>query len=78
MEAIRNLTSSLSLSIVLYPDLFGALQNLLCGRSSQDGSVASWTELQAHGETRHQLDPQLCDGHFVIYHCDSLLCQDGV
>lgn len=59
-----------------YPDLFEALQNLLGGRGSQDGFVASWTELQAHREAGHQLDPQLCDGHFFIHYCDSLLCQD--
>lgn len=61
-----------------HPDLFGALQNLLCGRGGQDGPVASWTELQAHREAGHQLDPQLRDGHFVIHHCDGLLCQDWV
>lgn len=57
-------------------DLLGALQNLLCVRGSQDGSVASWTELQVHGKPSHQLDPQLCDGDFVIHHCDCLLRQD--
>ncbi|TNN69068.1 hypothetical protein EYF80_020771 [Liparis tanakae] len=52
--------------------------DLLCGRGGQDGSVASWAKLEAHGEARHQLDPQLCDGHLVIHHCDGLLCQNGV
>lgn len=71
-------TNCYSCSCKMCADLFGALQNLLCCGGSQDGSVASCTELQTHREARHQLDPQLCDGHFIIHHCDSLLCQDGV
>ena len=40
-----------------YTDLFGALQNLLRSGGSQNGPVTSRTELQAHRESCHQLDP---------------------
>lgn len=69
-------STQLYLNILQPADLFGALQNLLCVCGSQNGPVASWTELQAHGEASNQLDPQLYDGHFVIHHCDGLLSQN--
>ena len=56
-------------------DLLWALQKLLAGGGGQDGSVAPLTELQGHGQTRHHLDPQLHEAHFVVHHRDGLLGQ---
>lgn len=75
---LYNSGSSWGRSQQLCPDLFGTLQDLLCGCSGQDGPVAPWAELQAHGQSANQLHPQLCDGHLLIHYCDGLLCQDWV
>lgn len=59
-------------------DLFGVLQKLLRRCCGQDCPVASWAELQIHSEACDQLNPQLCNGHFVVQHRYSLFSKNGV
>lgn len=58
--------------------LLRSVEQLLGHSCGHDGPAGGCTGLQEQREPRHQLHPQVCDGHFVIQHCHCLLCQDGV